>query len=115
MSILHILQPVVHYGLHFLAPGLIAWLFFRDRWKQAWLIMVATMLVDLDHLFAWPEVFVPNRCGIGFHPLHSYWAIGVYAVGCFVPHPIVRTAAVGLLFHMATDFQDCLWMEALAG
>ena len=110
---LHILQPVVHYGLHLLAPGVIAFVFFGEEWKKAWLVMLATMLVDLDHLFAWPDVFVPDRCGIGFHPLHSYPAIAVYAAGCFV-RP-VRLVSVGLLLHMITDFQDCVWMSYLGG
>lgn len=103
-----IAQPVLHYGLHFLAPGLIAWLFFRESWKRAWLIMLATMLVDLDHLVAYPDVFVPGRCSIGFHPLHSYWAIGVYVIALAFPR--LRVVAVGLLLHMLTDWQDCLWM-----
>ena len=33
--------------------------------------MMATMLVDLDHLFADP-IYDPDRCSIGFHPLHQY-------------------------------------------
>ena len=41
------------------------------------LIMVSTMVIDLDHLLANP-VYGPQRCGIGFHPLHSYLAIVVY-------------------------------------
>lgn len=106
MTLLQILQPLVHYGLHFLFPGLIAWLFFRSIWKKAWLIMLATMLVDLDHLLADP-IFDPGRCSIGFHPLHSWPAIGVYALLFFFP--TTRIAAVGLLFHMLTDWQDCLW------
>jgi hypothetical protein len=104
---LQILQPVTHYSLHLVFPGLIAWIFFRKQWKKAWLIMIATMLVDLDHLLAEP-FFDPSRCSIGFHPLHSYYAIGVYLVMAFFPR--VRIVAVGLLFHMLTDFQDCLWM-----
>lgn len=106
MTLTQILQPLVHYGLHFLFPGLIAWLFFRSRWKKAWLIMLATMLVDLDHLLADP-IFDPGRCSIGFHPLHSWPAIGVYAVLFFFPK--TRIAAMGLLFHMLTDWQDCWW------
>ena len=106
MTRTQILQPLVHYGLHFLFPGLIAWLFFRSHWKKAWLIMLATMLVDLDHLLADP-IFDPGRCSIGFHPLHSWPAIGVYAVLFFFPK--TRIAAVGLLFHMLTDWQDCWW------
>lgn len=103
-----ILQPVVHYGLHFLAPGLIAWLFFRKSWKKAWLLLLATMLVDLDHLFAAP-LFDPGRCSIGFHPLHTWPAMMVYA-GLLL-FPKTRVVGVGLLFHMLTDWQDCWWMR----
>lgn len=106
MTLFEILQPLVHYSLHFLFPGLIAWLFFRSNWKEAWLIMIATMLVDLDHLLADP-IFDPGRCSIGYHPLHSWPAIGVYAALLFFPK--TRIAAVGLLFHMLTDWQDCCW------
>lgn len=103
---LSLLQPIIHYGLHFLFPGVVAFFFFRKKWKRAWLIMIATMLVDLDHLLADP-IFDPTRCSIGFHPLHSYYAIAVYVVMAFFPK--LRIVAVGLLLHMATDFQDCLW------
>ncbi|TWR29251.1 hypothetical protein FPZ43_09800 [Mucilaginibacter pallidiroseus] len=103
---LKLLQTVTHYSLHFLAPGAIAYIFFRKEWKKAWLIMLATMLVDADHLLATP-IFDPNRCSIGFHPLHSYYAIGVYFVLLFFPK--TRIVAVGLLFHMLTDWQDCQW------
>ena len=100
------LQPVVHYSLPFLAPGLLGFLSFRSQWKRAWGIMLLTMLVDLDHLLATP-VFDPGRCSIGFHPLHSFPAIGLYVLLLFWPR--ARIATVGLLFHMLTDFQDCLW------
>ncbi|WP_310994103.1 DUF6122 family protein [Aequorivita marina] len=100
------LQTLVHYSLHLLVPGFIAYIFFRSQWKKAWLIMLATMLVDVDHLFATP-IFDPNRCSIGFHPLHSYWAIGVYFGLLFFKK--TRIIAVGLLFHMVTDFIDCQW------
>jgi len=103
---LKILQTVTHYSLHLLAPGLIAFIFFRSRWKQAWLIIVATMLVDADHLLATP-VFDPSRCSIGYHPLHSYYAIAVYFILLWFPK--TRVIAVGLLFHMLTDWQDCQW------
>ena len=100
------LQFVVHYGLHFLFPGVIAYVFFRDNWKKAWMIMIATMLVDLDHLLADP-IFDPGRCSVGFHILHSYWAIACYFF--LLLFPKMRIIAVGLLFHMLTDTIDC-WM-----
>lgn len=106
---LNILQLVFHYSLHLLFPGLIAWIFFRKEWKKVWLIMIATMLVDIDHIFAYPELFVPDRCSIGFHPLHSYYAIVGYIIMAFFPR--LRIVSIGLLFHMFTDYLDCLWMQ----
>ena len=99
-----VVQTVVHYSLHLLAPGLIAWVFFRDHWKKAWLIMLATMLVDLDHLLATP-IFDPQRCSVGFHPLHSYLAVALYPI--LLLFSKTRAIGVGLLFHMLTDFIDC--------
>jgi len=110
IEILKIAQFITHYSLHLLFPGLIAWFFFRDQWKKAWLIMLATMLVDLDHLLASP-IFEAGRCSIGFHPLHSYYAIAIYFIMAFFPK--LRIVAIGLLFHMFTDFQDCLWANFL--
>ena len=53
-----------HLSLHFIVPALIAALFFRPRWQFAYLVMMATMLVDLDHLLAMPVVAVSDfiRC-----------------------------------------------------
>ncbi|WP_082444869.1 DUF6122 family protein [Chryseobacterium hispalense] len=98
------IQTVVHYSLHFLAPGLLSYILFRSQWKRAWLIMLATMLIDLDHLMATP-IFDPNRCSVGYHPLHSYYAIAVYFILLFFKR--TRIIAVGLLFHILTDWQDC--------
>ena len=67
--------------------------------------MALTMVVDLDHLLANP-VYDPNRCSIGFHPLHSYIAIVVYALLVVVPR--LRIVAVGLLIHMAVDLGACI-------
>lgn len=66
------------------------------------------MLVDLDHLLATP-IFSPNRCSINFHPLHTYYAIGVYVIMLFFKKPY-RWIAIGLLMHMVTDGIDCLMM-----
>jgi hypothetical protein len=64
------------------------------------------MLVDLDHLLATP-IFNEYRCSIDFHPLHSYVAIGFYLLGLFFKK--TRVLAIALLFHMFTDFVDCLF------
>lgn len=102
------LQTIIHYSLHFLAPYFLAWIFFNERWELAYVVMIGTMLVDLDHLLARP-IFDPNRCSIGFHPLHSYFAIIVYVLLLFVPNFYIQVIAVGLLFHMVTDLLDCWW------
>jgi hypothetical protein len=109
---LHVLQFVILYSFHLLLPGLIAWIFFRKKWKTASLIMIGTMLIDLDHLLANP-VFDPNRCSIGFHPLHSPLAIFFLFLLLFIPNVYIRIVSAGLLLHMITDFQDCLWINFL--
>ena len=62
------------------------------------------MAVDIDHLLAVP-IYDPNRCSIGFHPLHSYIAIGTYFILLFFPK--ARLIALGLVIHMMLDYLDC--------
>ena len=101
------LQPFVHFGIHFLAPLLIALIFFKSNCQKAFLIMIATMLIDLDHLLASP-IFDANRCSINFHPLHSYYAIGLYIVLTFFRK--TRLLGIGLCIHIFADWCDCLFM-----
>jgi hypothetical protein len=93
-----------HIVLHFLAPALLVGIFFRKNWKYAYFVMIATMLVDIDHLAANP-IYSPDRCSIGFHPLHQLWLIVFYLVLCFIPK--TRFVGVGLSLHMALDAIDC--------
>ena len=103
-----LLKTVTHYFLHLVFPVVIAFVFFRKQWLKVYLILLATMLVDLDHLFADP-IFDPNRMSVGFHFLHSYPAIAVYFLLLFFKGNL-RIIGIGLLFHMLTDFQDfVLW------
>ena len=98
---------LLHLVLHAAIPGAVALLLFRPHWKRAWLIMLSAMLVDLDHLLADP-IYDPNRCGIGFHPLHKYPAIAAYVL-LLIPR-LTRVLAAGLVIHMALDALDCLLM-----
>lgn len=100
------LQAFIHYGIHFGLPLLVAYVFFKSQWQKAYLVLIATMLVDLDHLLATP-LFDPERCSINFHPLHSYYAIAVYF--CFLFFKKTRLLGIGLLIHMLADATDC-WM-----
>lgn len=116
------LPPMLHISLHFVVPVLVALAFYRSRWQQAALILIATILVDLDHLLADP-IYDPERCSIGYHPLHTLPAIVLYAVLFLLPLLFTkkenaesrRPAALklhliglGLLIHMALDWIDCL-------
>ena len=103
---------MLHIALHIGLPLLIAGVFFRARWQFAAFVMIATMLVDLDHLLATP-IYDPGRCSIGFHPLHQIWLILLYGLMCFIPK--VRLVGLGLCIHMFLDALDCqitnaVWM-----
>lgn len=99
-------QTLVHYFLHFGMPLIISYIFFRKDYKRVYLILLATMLVDLDHLLATP-IFDPNRCSINFHPLHTYYATAFYVGMLFLSKPY-RVIGIGLLLHIATDLNDCV-------
>jgi len=101
-------RPLIHILLHLLVPGVAARILFPGRWKIAWALMALTIVVDLDHLLADP-IYDPNRCSLGFHPLHSFPAMGIYAAAAVLP--ALRIAAVGLLLHMGLDGLDCIWMR----
>jgi len=66
--------------------------------------MLGTMVVDADHLLSSP-IFSPDRCSINFHPLHTFWAMGVFFLLLFFKGNL-RIIGIGLLFHMLTDWID---------
>ena len=101
------LRPIIHMILHFAAPAVLARIAYPDTFARAWLIMVATMLVDLDHLIADP-IYDAGRCSIGFHPLHQYPMLGIYALLMLAPK--LRLIGIGLLLHMFLDVTDCFWI-----
>jgi hypothetical protein len=78
--------------------------FFRQNWKLAYLVMVATMLVDIDHLMANP-VYDAGRCSIDTHPLHAFFPIALYLLLCFFRKS--RYVGIGLVTHMVLDSLDC--------
>jgi len=104
----------LHMALHFVLPALLALVISRVTRisaTRAFLVLMASMLIDIDHLLATP-VFDPSRCSIGFHPLHTWPAIVVYAV-MLVPRR-TRLLGAGLVLHIMLDASDCIWMRATA-
>lgn len=99
-------KPIIHYGIHFILPLIVALFLFKNQWKKAYLIMILCMLIDLDHLLATP-IFSPNRCSINFHPLHSYYAIAIYFI-LLIPKK-TRLIGLGLVIHILADTVDC-WL-----
>ena len=95
---------MLHLSWHLVVPLVVVGLFFKKEWKIAYFIMLSTMLVDLDHLFANP-IYDPNRCSIGFHPLHQPWFIAFYFILSF--YPKTRFIGIGLVIHMVLDAIDC--------
>jgi hypothetical protein len=83
---------LIHYGIHFAVPVLIGFIFFKEHRGKVILLMLAAILIDLDHLLANP-IFDPDRCSINFHPLHSIYAIVGYAL-LLIPK---KTRIIGLL------------------
>jgi hypothetical protein len=100
-----LVQQIIHYGFDVIVPLFIALLLYRQQWLKAYGILLLTMVVDIDHLLSTP-VYAACRCSIGFHLLHSYPAIGIYILLLFFKP--ARLVAIGLLWHMATDYIDCL-------
>ncbi|WP_318311321.1 DUF6122 family protein [Flagellimonas crocea] len=100
-------RHLIHYSIHFLVPILIAFWFFKDDAVKFALILLAGIIIDIDHLWATP-LYDPDRCSIGFHVLHSYWAIFIY---CTLPF-FRRTRIIGLalILHIFADTLDCLLM-----
>lgn len=100
-------RHLIHYGIHFLVPILIAIYFFKDNRLKIALILLTGIIIDIDHLWANP-LFDPNRCSIGFHMLHSYWAIMAYSILPFFK--TTRIIGLALIIHIFADTVDCLLM-----
>lgn len=113
---------ILHLVLHFAIPVVIGVTVYRVRAFRASLLMLSTMLIDLDHLWAVP-IYDPNRCSIGFHPLHSAPALLLYAAAFLVPMAVERSLGgarlrqvtwvvhvlgLGLLLHVALDWSECV-------
>ncbi len=94
----------VHYGIHFLLPIAIGLFFIKENRLKVIIILWAGILIDIDHLWAQP-IFDAERCSIGFHPFHTYSAIGVYTALLFFKKTWIFGLA--LIIHIFADVADC--------
>jgi len=98
-------------ALHFAVPGLLALVISRTTQisaARAFAWLMAGIIIDIDHLLATP-IFDPERCSVGFHPLHTWPAIVVYVLG-LLPRR-TRLLATGLVVHILLDMSDCIAMS----
>lgn len=101
------LRFTLHYGIHFLVPIIVAFYFFKGQSLKIALFLLLGILIDVDHLLATP-IFDSNRCSIGFHPLHSYWAIFIYTSFLFFKK--TRILGLALIIHILADTVDCIML-----
>ena len=106
------MRGLLHIAAHFLVPAMLApWMSKKltpvRNWTHYWLLMSATIVIDLDHLLADP-IYNPDRCSIGFHPLHTWWAIATYMILLYPKR--TRVVGIGLLLHIVLDGIDCIMM-----
>lgn len=99
---------LIHYGIHFVAPIIIGFYFFKENRTRSILILLAAILIDVDHLFATP-IFDANRCSINFHFLHQYWTIAIYIGLLFFKK--TRIFGIALVLHIIADTTDCWLMN----
>jgi hypothetical protein len=104
------IRPLLHIALHILVPLAVAVIFYRRRWRRAWLIMLAGWLIDVDHLLADP-VYDPGRCSVTTHILHRWPAQILYLLLALVPK--TRLVGLGLVIHILLDALDCLAIASL--
>lgn len=122
---------IIHLLLHFIVPAVFAYILASRLRLSApfiFVILIGTMVVDIDHLLATP-IYDPGRCSVGFHPLHTVYPIIVYMLMLLFPyitklmkinHPLVLKLkhyigliGLGLIIHMALDSIDCQFTNGI--
>ena len=101
-------------------PLLLALVFWPARWWQSCLWLLCGLIIDIDHLLADP-IYDPERCSIGFHPLHSGYAMAIYAVLLLASVRLsvgqshlswwfrLRLILIGVVLHLILDALDCIF------
>jgi len=100
---------IIHLLAGIALAGAISLFFKKLRNKKEFLSMSLWFslanTIDIDHLLANP-IYNPLRCGINFHPLHSWFMFPIYVAGLF--HKKTRYLNIGILLHLFLDSIDCV-------
>ena len=100
---------IIHLLAGIVLAGILSLSFKKLRNKKEFKRMVLWFslanLIDLDHLLANP-IYNPLRCGINFHPLHSWFMLPFYVAGLF--HRKTRYLSIGIFLHLLLDGIDCI-------
>lgn len=103
-----ILRALIHYGIHFGIPVLLAFWLYRPYFSRSLLILWGGILIDIDHLWATP-LFDPERCSVGFHTFHQWPFIALYILLLFWRRS--RIVGLALVIHIMADLTDCYLMN----
>ena len=101
---LHLLSVLAVWGIDYLVETKLLKRKFSSK-KILFLLLIAN-LIDLDHLFA-ASVFVPERCSINSHALHSFFVFPLYFLGLFSKY---RYFFIGVIIHLLVDYFGCLYI-----
>ena len=101
-------RSIIHIILHFLVPFIVAKTAWKEQWLWPFIIMALTLVIDFDHFLAEP-VFDPNRCSLGFHPLHKlacHWNLS-----CVTFFSSFTNYCYWIAHTLGIDGTDCFWTD----
>jgi hypothetical protein len=113
-------MPAMH--IHLISNViLICLIYFFDKEVKQWFkkdkkyflylcfSVIGSNAIDIDHLLANP-IYDPNRCGINYHLLHSWYTMPLWVIGLLFKNKFLRYFCLGVLLHLGLDWIDCLLM-----
>ena len=108
---IHLISNLLLIGLIYLFDKEVKHWFKTDKKSILYLFLsvIGSNVIDIDHLLANP-IYDPNRCGINYHPLHSWYMMPVWIIGLLFKNKFIRYFCLGVLLHLGLDWIDCLVM-----
>ncbi|PIU21928.1 MAG: hypothetical protein COT14_03895 [Candidatus Diapherotrites archaeon CG08_land_8_20_14_0_20_30_16] len=106
---IHLIFDVLLIGFIFVFDKELRNQFLKNKLVLLWLSLVVfgSNIIDIDHLLANP-IYDPNRCGINFHPLHSWYFMPVWVLGMLFRNKYIRYFCLAVLLHLWLDYMGCI-------